>query len=521
MRESGKKIFKSSSGVALATLISRALGLFRVILEAGVLGGGVLASAWHLAFMVPNMFRRFLGEGALGTAMVPMVSHAIEKEGKTETRRQLTAIFFVLGLVLAVTILLVAAAALVLRQWVTQEYSMLALDFIPLLMPYAFFMCFVGVVCSVLNSIKVFFLPALGALSLNIAIIGCLLWIIPIYAHDFRSILRYLSYAVAIAGAFQLVLMLVLLWMKGMFPMRIESLNKGVEVVKELWRLVLPGLIGASALQFSFLTDRLIAAFIGPYAVPSLTYCDRIVYLPISIFALSLGSVLLPNMSRSAAREDYKELFSHLRMSLRWLVYICVPIAVFTVLFRVPLLRLLYLRGAFDEKSLQETAWAMLFYACGIPFFTTTKILVQAFYARKDMKTPLKISLFCIALNLVLNLSLMAWLRQGGIALATVIASITNNSLLLWMLHRHFKGHDMKLERLLPEFSRSLLISGILAAGLYLAYPLLQFKINIRWIPVDLVPLTISGIAFCTLYLLGTILAGSPTPKGIASVFRR
>ena len=116
-------------------------------------------------------------------------------------------------------------------------------------------------------------------------------------------------------------------------------------------------------------------------------------------------------MSRAAARDDFEELFANLRLALRCLLYLCIPIAIFTVLFRVPLLRLLYMRGAFTEVYLRETAWAMLFYGCGIPFFATTKIILPAFYGRKDMTTPLKISILCIIVNLVLSLTLMIWLR--------------------------------------------------------------------------------------------------------------
>jgi putative peptidoglycan lipid II flippase len=520
MRESGRGILKSSSAVASATLLSRVLGLFRVILEASILGGGALASAWQLAFMVPNMFRRFLGEGALGTAMVPLVSHALEKDGRNETRRQLSVIFLSLGIVLAVLIIIITGITILLRLWVTVERGRLALELIPLLMPYAFFMCFVGVISSVLNSIKIFFLPALGALLLNISIISCLLFIAPGFDGDFHAILQALSYAVLIAGAVQLGLMLLLLRRHKMFPMKMESFSGGFKTVKELSRLTLPGLIGASALQFSLITDRLIAFFIGDNAVPALTYSDRIIYLPIAIFALSLGSVLLPAMSRAAARDDFEELFSNLRLALRYILYLCIPIAIFVVLFRVPLLRLLYMRGAFTEVSLRETAWAMLFYGCGIPFFATTKILVPAFYARKDMTTPLKISILCIFVNLVLSLTLMIWLRQGGIALATVIASLLNNSLLLWMLHKKFKTHDLKLKTLLPELFRGTITGAVLSILLLLIYPLLLTSLEISWLPKDLLPLMITGGTFCGLYFVITLLTGSKTPRTLLKLFK-
>jgi putative peptidoglycan lipid II flippase len=520
MNESGRKILKSSSGVALATLLSRLLGLFRVILEAGILGGGALASAWQLAFMVPNMFRRFLGEGALGTAMVPLISHSIEKEGVSETRRQLTAIFLSLGIILSVLVVVISGFAVLLRFWVEKDYGLLALQFIPLLMPYAFFMCFVGVISSVLNSVRVFFLPAAGALFLNISLISCLLFFIPVNG-DHKLILENLSYAVLIAGVLQFLMMLVLLYHYKMLPSKMQSFSRGFKSVRELFKLALPGLIGASVLQFSFLTDRLVAAFIGPFAVPSLTYCDRIVYLPISILALSLGSVLLPSMSRAAARKDFEELFANLSLSLNCLLYLCIPIMVFTVFFREQILRLLYMRGAFGEDALRETAWAMLFYGCGIPFFCTTKVIVSAFYSRKDMTTPLKVSILCILVNLVLNLSLMVWLKQGGIALATVIASLLNNFLLLWILKKKFAGYDLKLKALLPDSVRSIVISVVLILLLFYIYPELSSRFELSWLPNDLLPLALCGVVFCGMYFVITLLTGSAMPKALLRLFVR
>jgi len=178
------------------------------------------------------------------------------------------------------------------------------------------------------------------------------------------------------------------------------------------------------------------------------------------------------------------------------------------------------MRGAFTEISLRETAWAMLFYGCGIPFFATTKILIPAFYARKDMTTPLKISILCILVNLVLSLTLMLWLRQGGIALATVIASLLNNVLLLWVLHKKFKSHDLKLKTLLPELFRGIIVSGVLTVALFLIYPFILNWIKISWLPVDLLPLVLTGGAFCILYFVFTLLTGSKTPRTLLNLFK-
>jgi putative peptidoglycan lipid II flippase len=177
------------------------------------------------------------------------------------------------------------------------------------------------------------------------------------------------------------------------------------------------------------------------------------------------------------------------------------------------------MRGAFGEEALRETAWAMLFYGCGIPFFCTTKVIVSAFYSRKDMTTPLKISVFCIMVNLVLNLTLMIWLKQGGIALATVIASLLNNFLLLWILKKKFSNYDLKLRSLLPDSVRSVMVSAVLVLPLLYIYPLIMNKLGISWLPNDLLPLALCGSIFCVMYFLITLFSGSAVPKTLLKLF--
>lgn len=521
MSDSNNKVLKSSFALALATLCSRLLGLFRVILEAKYLGGGAVASSWHLAFMVPNLFRRLLGEGALGTAMVPLLAHRLEHEGRQVARRHLAAVFVTLGMLLALICVLVSGAAILLVPFVSTTYGKDALRLIPILMPYTFFICFVGVVGAVLNSIRVFFLPALGALLLNIFIIACLLLWAPGLADDKERLLEMLAWTVVWSGVIEFLLLLALLYWYKLSPLLPGLKAADFTVLSELWRMTLPGLIGASALQISFLVDRLLAAWLGPQAVPALTYTDRIVFVPIGVFAISLGAVLLSDMSRHAGRNDLAGMVEALELGLRHVVYICVPLAVFMVVFREQILRLLYFRGSFSESDLRETAWAALFYASGIPFFAAIKITVAAFYARKDMRTPLYASLLCIAVNIILNLLLMFPLRQGGIALATVISSLLNNTLLLYLLRRQL-GRLLKLRALFATLLKSAIPAFASVIAIYAVYPFLA-----RLLPEPfpgfqgLLPLTAAGSLFCILYGLISVLFRYRETREIIAIFRR
>lgn len=460
--------------MAFATLLSRVLGLFRVMFESMTLGGGVLASAWQLAFMIPNMFRRLLGEGALGSALIPVLIHTEERSGTQKMREDLTVVFAVLGGILAVIVAAGSLASGILAPRMSAEYWRIALQILPLLMPYTLLICFSGVIGAVLNSRKEFFLPALGAVLLNIFLIAGLgigflagsgrMPVLPGFTQWLREgvhFLEFLSSLVLVSGVIQLGLSLLLLHLRGAFPVLRMAVFRDLSVLRELWKLVLPGFIGGAALQVSFLADRILASWIGPQAVPALTYTDRLIDLPIGLLAIGIGSVLMTNMARSAARGDHGEISRDLTFGLRLIWFCCVPMTFFLVIFREPVLRLLLFRGNFTEQDLAEAAQATLFLGMGLPFFCSLKAILPVFYAWKQVHKVLKVSIICICANIVMNLILMWPLKQGGIALATVLSSILNNTLLLILLHR--AGLILPGKELSFSFGRAVLAAA--AAG--------------------------------------------------------
>lgn len=518
MAEIHKGILKSSTATAAATMMSRLLGLARTILEAAFIGGGAIMTSWDIAFMVPNLFRRLLGEGALGSALVPLISHTLEKGGRDTAKRDLTCVLAVLSGALALLCILIAGASMLIAPFCSRDYVKLAFEVIPLVIPYAFFICLVGALTSVLNSLRVFFLPALGALLLNIFMIAALLTFGSYYSGS-KNLLPFLSGAVLISGVSQLALTFLLLWRMDMLPVFSFSAFKNMKVITELWKLTLPGIVGASALQISLLVDKGLACWLGPHAEPALKYSDRIIYLPIGVFAVSFGSVALANMSRSAAKNNIDEMLSSMIFSLRHLLFICAPIAVFVFAFREPIIKVLFMRGLFGELALKETSWAMLFYSLGIPAFAALKITVSGFYARKDMKTPLKISLVCIVANIVLNLILMWPLRQGGIALATVVSSYLNNFLLLFFLRKSLLR--VPLTRISATLATCVPVSiGSVLAAL-LVYSKTTGLCKIPKLPADFCPLLFAGVSFVGLYFIACFILKSREIPEILRMFRR
>lgn len=523
IQDNRRNILRSSFGVSVATILSRILGLFRVMLEARVLGGGGMASAWLLACKIPNLFRKLFGEGALSTALIPLLSHVEAEEGLPEARRRLTGIFLWLGLLLAVIVVAVSAAAFLLRLFITEGYVHLALRLIPLLMPYTVFICFVGVMTAVVNTRRVFFLASLNALVLNIVLVALLYYGLTFGGAVKADFLDLLAVGVLGAGLLQLLMMAYLMKRSGIFPIWRNGSNGAGKAFRELFLLALPGMIGAGAVQVSLLVDQLLAIWVGNYAIASLSFSERLVYLPVGVFAMALSSVLMADMSRAAARKDFREMADDCVLGLRYVWYFCAPLGVFMVVWREPLIRLLFMHGNFNEFHMRETAWALLFYALGIPAFCATKVILPMFYARKEMVTPLKISLCAIAVNLVASPLLMLLWKQGGIALATVVSAMANNFLLLFVLAR--QNFALPLGPVVRTAVKA--VAGSLAGACCYFYdaPLREYLERhpafSAHLPADLVSLALAAAGFGAVYLLCSVLLRMSEPGEMLQSLRR
>ena len=444
MIDKQKNFLKSTFGTAFATFISRILGLVRVMLESRILGGGAIASAWGFAFTLPNLFRRVLGEGALGTVLIPMLIRHESEKGIETTRKEMGVIFSVLGVILALCVIVVSAISLVVKSFDVEPHIKIAMSILPILMPYAFFICLVGIAQSILNTKKVFVIPAYGALILNIFLISTL-GLFCYIKYDAQFLLNTLSVIVIISGVIHLLLLVILMAYYKILPdFKFRNIAKK-PLFQELWNKLLPGIVGASVLQLSLIVDRCLAVFfLGEEALPALNYTERIVYLPIGIVALSFGSVLQVNMAKSVAAKNNQEMIADLIFGLRHVFFLCVPLTIFIMFFREDIIVTLFYDGNFTLSNVHATCWAMLFYSIGICFFCSLKLVTPLFYSRGDMITPMKSCIVVFVLNVVLNVILMFPLKQGGLALATAISGLMNNVILLWLFNKNVFKFSLK-----------------------------------------------------------------------------
>lgn len=474
-KTSGGGFIRHTRNLSVSVLLSRILGLLRDMIMSAVLGGGVLMSAWVQASTFANIFRQVLGEGALGQALVPILAQTMKERGPEAARKLFTTLFIYLTMFLTILTVLISVPVFLLADWFTSPIWNMTARLMPIVMPYAVFICAVGVMTSYMNMLREFFLPSLTAIIQNLVIIGAMLFVCPFFAPGWNTV-RAIAFSVLAAGVIELLFMLWLLRRSNMQMIFSRDVWLDYAGLREIFTVALPGIIAASAHILSTLADRLLsgnipkfAGEIGNYATSSLYYTDRLVLLPIGIFAFAFGTVALTEMSRSHADGDRAAFLSTLDFSLKTLLFITVPMTAFLFLFGEPVLKLLFMRGEFDTTALEQTVFALRFYVFGIPAFAALKITVTAFTSRKDMKTPFYTGITAILINFILNVILMFPLRQGGIALATVVSSYINNLLLLCLLRRQL-GESLPARAFLVFLLKLAAVSVLPLAAAYPAF---------------------------------------------------
>lgn len=437
--------------VTAGILSSRVLGLVRDVTLAAVWGSDVALAAFLTAWKLPNLLRSLFGEGAFSAAFVPSFSSALEEAGEAAAWRLAGRVLSLLLIAVSALSAVIAICAFAAGLFVDDELRQTTLRFIPFLMPYAVFICLTAGFAGLLNTFQKFAVPAFSQIFLNLAwIIGALAaWFVA--GEGASPPIWFLCAAVLTAGAGQTLMLFAACRRQGgrlVFEPAWRSLD-----VRAVFRLMGPAMLGAGVLQVNVLVDQFLALMLGSRAVTSLYFSQRLVYLPVGLFAVAGVTVSLPMMSRAWSRGDGEAMAAILREGIRRAAFLSLPCFFLLFLLRNDIVDLFFLRGNFTRQDADATAWALLFYLPGIPAFVIAKFAVTPFHARKNTRTPVVIAIFCLTVNVVLNLILMQFLAQGGLALATSLCSWLNVGLLLISLSR--SGHEsLGLGQMLPSLGK-------------------------------------------------------------------
>ncbi len=405
------------------------------------MGAGLEADAFFVAFRIPNLLRRLFAEGALSAAFIPTYVETLQNEGRDEAER-LARITFTFA---AMALGLVTVAGIVFSPYVvlgiaggfddSPEKFALCVHLNRIMFPYIFFISLVALASGILNSMGHFAAPAAAPLLLNICMItgatigGSLSGVEPYYA---------LAWGVVAAGVLQLALQEPFLRASGI---RLRpSFNFRHPTLKKIGRLFVPAALAGSVYQINVVIGTMLASFLPSGSVSWLYYADRLVELPVGVFAIALGTAVLPSMSRQAAQGDLPALRDSVSFALRLIAFFTVPASVGLLLLAEPIIGCLFQRGVFTLQDTGQTAFALYLYTAGLWAFSGLKVVTQAFFSIKDTRTPLYVAIGALAVNLACGLLLMGPLRHGGIALATSLAASFNFLVLFALLVPRLQG---------------------------------------------------------------------------------
>ena len=437
-------LLRSSGVVSFFTMLSRVMGLARDVVFARVIGAEAFADVFFVAFKIPNFFRRLFAEGAFAQAFVPILGEYREQGSQAAVRSLISRVSGTLGLTLLLFTLVIvlaapAMAAIFAPKWFfndplkfTATAEMLRITF-----PYLMFISMTGVAGGILNSYDRFAVPAFTPILLNISLIAAALIAAPMFEQPAFA----LAWGVLIAGILQFIFQIPFLLRIHMLPApKVDWHHPGV---RKILKLMGPAIFGVSVSQINLLLDTMLATFLPTGSVSWLYYSDRLSELPLGVFGVAIATVILPNLSRHHAASSTQQYSETLDWALKMILLIAVPASAALVLLAEPILVTLFYYG--DVMTLRDMSMATLSlraYALGLIAFMLIKVLAPGFFARQDMRTPVRIGIIAMVTNMVLNLLFVVPLHfywqigHLGLAAATSVAAFLNAILLYVYLKR-------------------------------------------------------------------------------------
>ncbi len=467
-------LLRAASVVSLFTLASRVTGLAREIMVASMFGAGAWTDAYNVAFRIPNLLRRLFGEGAFSQAFVPILAATRSREGDAATRSLIDAVATVLfwALVLTCALGVVAAPVIVWLMASGLEQFEPAVVMTRWMFPYIGFISMVSLSAGILNTWKRFAVPAATPLLLNLSVIAAGWWLAPWFGRWGLEPIYALAAGVLVGGVLQLAVQVPALRRIGGLP----HIRLAPALVRAAWAhpgvsrilsQMAPALLGVSVAHVSHIINTQIASHVAVGAVSWLVYADRLMEFPTALLGVALGVILLPQLSAAQARDDAATYSGLLDWGLRLVLLLALPCAVALVVFPKALVAVLFHYGQFDALAVQMTTTALMGYGVGLMGLVGVKILAPGFYARQDIRTPVKIAVAVLVLTQLMNLVFVPYIGHAGLALSIGLGAVINATWLFVGLRRC--GAYVPLPGWGAFFLRvllaSVLLGGLLAWG--------------------------------------------------------
>ncbi len=430
-------LLKALAAISSMTLLSRILGFVRDTVVARLFGAGMYTDAFFVAFKLPNLLRRLFAEGAFSQAFVPILAEYKNRKGHEATQDLVDHVATVLALALfAVTLIgVLAAPALVYISApgfsAHAEKFALTVDLLRITFPYILFISLVSLAGGILNTHSKFSVPAFTPVLLNLSFIACALWLAPLMHPPVLA----LAVAVFIGGVLQLAFQLPFLARLGLLPrFRLNLRDAGM---RRVIKLMGPAAFGVSISQISLLINTIFASFLVTGSVSWLYYADRLMEFPTGMLGVALGTILLPSLSKHHADQSNDAYSELLDWGLRLTLMLALPAAVALAILAVPLISTLFYHGAFSPNDVWMTRNALVAYSLGLLGLILIKVLAPGFYARQNIKTPVKIALLTLLATQLMNLAFITPFKHAGLALSIGLGACLNAGLLFRQLRLH------------------------------------------------------------------------------------
>jgi putative peptidoglycan lipid II flippase len=457
-------LLKSLATISGLTLVSRILAFVRDVLIARVFGAGMATDAFFVAFRLPNLLRRLFAEGAFSQAFVPIFGEYRNRRGHEDTQLLVDHVTTMLAIILFVVTLIGIFAAPVIVYISAPGFAKdaakydLTVQLLRITTPYIFFISLVAVAAGILNTYNKFWVPAFAPILLNICFISAALWLAPYCDPPILA----LAWAVFVAGFVQLAFQVPFLKKIGMLPsIRFNWNDPGM---RRVIRQMGPAVFGVSIGQISMLINTIFASFLVAGSVSWLYYADRLMEFPSGILGVALGSILLPSLSKCHADNNLVEYSKLLDWGLRLTVMLTLPAALALGMISVPLLATFFQRGAFAAHDVLMTSHALIGYSVGLIGMILVKILAPGFYAKQDIRTPVKIGIVTLLATQAMNALFIGWIQHAGLALSIGLGACLNSAILFHYLRKHGIYH--------PEPGWAKFFAKIVIAILALAFTL-------------------------------------------------
>ena len=488
------------------TFASRVAGLIRDIFTTNLLGASVFHDIFVVVLKIPNVFRRFFAEGAFSQAFIPIYSDYLGKDNEDEGQEFINALagllltvlfaFTVLALIFAPFFILIFAPGF----YFDSAKQELAVNLLRIMFPYLGLISLVAFASGIQNSHQKFSIPAATPLIFNFSLILAASMIAP----KMEIPVMALAWGVLLAGILQLLFQIAPLAAIKKIPIpKLDFSNKGQ---RKFLVLIAPAILAGGIAQINLLVDTIFASLLITGSPTWLYVSDRLIQFPLGIFAIAIGTVLLPSLSKSYAQNDLNSYTLQLEKSFKLIIFLSIPSVLGLMIFAEPLLGTIFQRGAFLWSDVEQSSLSLVAFSIGLPFFMAMKVLVPAFFSRQDTKTPMIVALFSLLLNIVLNYFLAFYLGYGhiGLAIASSIAAVLSVVLLSTLLA---KEKLMSFNILISSFAFKIFIAGFALAA-FLLFVLSESNFELlnqmqRILRLSLVLISSMIIYFGTSFLIG------------------